>query len=437
MLRHFNILPLAFNAFNMKGKIVLELKLGYGKGFKTGSIPNKNIISVLTANEVIFERQGVDAVKHALGNPTGTDCLSHIVKKGDTVAILTSDITRPMPTSIVMPLILDELYSAGISKDDITLVFACGSHRHHTDEERKRLAGDRAFGEIRCIDSDPNDVVSFGHTKSGTPVEITRVVAEADRIICLGNIEFHYFAGYSGGAKALMPGCSTNEAITINHSMMTDPRCVAGNIKDNPLRLDLEEAASMVGIDFILNVVLDEQKKIVGAFAGDYIKAHRKGCRFLDKMYKIDIPGKADVVIAANSGSPKDATLYQTQKALDNARHAVKENGTIILVGECGEGMGSKVFEEWMLDAKKPHDLIDRLESEFRLGGHKATAIATILEFADICLISELEDSEVRECFMTPYHEINDVMQDMYIKYGDNLSLIVMPYGGTTMPKGE
>lgn len=412
----------------------MNYKLGYGKNFKTVSIPEKNILTVLTANDTKFELSENEVVRNALDNPIGTDKLSNIVNKGDKIAILTSDITRPMPTSRVLPFILDELYSSGIDSGDITLVFACGSHRHHTDEEKRLLAGERAFEEIKCVDANPNDVVSFGKTKNGTPVDITRVVAESDKIICLGNIEFHYFAGYSGGAKALMPGCSTPDAITVNHSLMTDSRCIAGNIDDNPLRLDLEEAAAMIGIDFILNVVLDEEKNIVGAFAGDYIKAHREGCKLLDTMYKIDIPAKSDVVIVANSGAPKDATLYQTQKALDNARHAVKEGGTIILVGECGEGMGSKVFEEWMRWAQKPHDLINRLESEFKLGGHKATAIATILEFADICLISELDDSTVRDCFMTPYHDVQAALEDMYEKYGDNLSIIVMPYGGTTLP---
>ena len=181
---------------------------------------------------------------------------------------------------------LDELYEAGCRPENITLVFALGSHRPHTEQERRQLAGERAWREIRCVDSNREDCVQFGTTERGTPVNITRVVAEADRRICLGNIEYHYFAGYSGGAKAIMPGCSTQEAIQCNHSLMVDEAACTGNLDDNPLRQDLERATAMVGVDFIVNVVLDEHKHIVRAVAGDWIQAHRAGCAFLDRMYR-------------------------------------------------------------------------------------------------------------------------------------------------------
>lgn len=414
--------------------VIMKFKLGFGTGFKDIEIPDKNVINVLGANDIEIEYRGNDAVLHALDNPIASARLSEKVKAGQKVVILTSDISRPMPTYEVLPPILDELYSAGVKPSDITLVFACGSHRHHSETEMRKLAGDRAWNEIRCVDSDPDDCINFGYTKYGTPVDITRVVAQADFRICLGNIEYHYFAGYSGGAKALMPGCSTPAAISYNHAMMVDPRCHAGNIDDNPLRADLEEAASLCGIDYIVNVVLDEDKKIVYACAGDYIEAHREGCRFLDRMYKIRIDRKADIVIAANSGAPKDATLYQTQKALDNAKHAVRDGGTVILVGACNEGLGSKVFEEWMYEARKPEDLVERLKKEFKLGGHKACAIALIMRYADIKLVSELDDECVRACFMEPYECLEAAFYDAMEHYGEDASVIVMPYGGVTLP---
>lgn len=224
-------------------------------------------------------------------------------------------------------------------------------------------------------------------------------MAEADLRICTGNIEFHYFAGYSGGAKAIMPGVSTPAAIQANHRLMVREDACAGNLEDNPLRRDIEEAGRICGIDYIVNVVLDEHKHIVYAVAGDAVQAHRKGCQYLDKMYRKPIPARADIVIVSQGGAPKDANLYQTQKALDNAKHAVKTGGTIILIGACQEGLGSAKFEQWLTEAPTAHSMIDRVHQHFDLGGHKAAAIAMVLERAKIDFVSELPDELVRAFF--------------------------------------
>ena len=370
----------------------------------------------------------------ALQNPIGTPRLKDIVHPGETVAIVTSDVTRPMPTWKVMPALLDELYAAGIRKEDITLVFGLGSHRKQTPEEHKKLAGERAFREIRCVDSDPEDCISLGTTSRGTPVDITRVVAEADRRICLGNIEYHYFAGYSGGVKAIMPGVSTRAAIQANHSRMVLPECCAGAIDTNPLRLDIEEAGAMLGVDFIVNVVLSEHKEILCAVAGDPVKAHREGCKFLDKLYRKELKEPADIVLVSQGGAPKDLNLYQTQKALDNAKHAVKDGGVIILIGSCKEGMGEKTFEEWMTTAPTPESLIERIGRDFKLGGHKAAAIAMVLQKAEIDLVSDLDDDFVRSIFLTPQPSAQAALDHAFEKLGKDATVLAMPYGGSTLP---
>ena len=218
----------------------MRLSFGFGTSTQEVEVPEKNLVGELHANAVPTGLTGEAEVRRALAEPIGTPRLGEIVKPGEKIAIVTSDITRPMPTYKVMPALLDELYATGVRREDITLVFALGSHRHHTDEERRRLAGERAFSEIACVDCEPTDCVHMGVTKAGTPVDITRVVAEADRRICLGNIEYHYFAGYSGGAKAIMPGVSTRDAIQSNHSMMVRPEACAGALETNPLRMDIE-----------------------------------------------------------------------------------------------------------------------------------------------------------------------------------------------------
>ena len=386
----------------------MKLELGIGNRTETVEVPDQNLLAVLTPNPVKVDLMGEPEVKRALENPIASPRLKDIVKPGEKIAIITSDITRPMPTYVAMPPLLDELYAAGVKKEDITLVFALGSHRKHTEEEKKKLAGERAYSEIRCIDGDPQDAVHLGVTQHGTPVDIVRTVAEADRRICLGNIEYHYFAGYSGGAKAIMPGVSTREAIQSNHSMMVLDEACAGNLDTNPLRKDIEEAAAICGIDFILNVVLDEHKKIIHAFAGDPTKAHREGCAFLDTLYQVKIPKRADIVIVSQGGAPKDLNLYQTQKALDNSKHAIADGGVIILVGSCKEGLGEKTFEDWILRAEKPQDLIDWVKADFKLGGHKAAAIAMVLNRAEIDLVSDLEPDFVRSIFMQPYSSVQE-----------------------------
>jgi len=415
----------------------MELQFGFGTGFQTVEVPEKNLMAVLHANQVETGLTGEAEVRRALAEPIGAPRLRDVVKPGEKIAVITSDLTRPMPTAKVMPALLEELYAAGCRWEDITLVFALGSHRPQTEEERRRLAGERAWAEIACMDSDPEDCVHLGVTSAGTPVDITRAVAEADRRICLGNIEYHYFAGYSGGVKALMPGVSTREAIQANHSKMVRPEARAGQLEGNPVREDIEEAGAICGADYILNVVLSEHKEILKAVAGHPVKAHRAGCAFLDTLYLKKLPHGADIVLVSQGGAPKDLNLYQTQKALDNARHAVNPGGVIILIGSCREGLGENTFQEWMTTSPSPAAMIERVERDFQLGGHKAAAIAMTLEKADVYLVSELEPDFVRSIFLTPQPSAQAALDAAFQKLGPEASVLAMPYGGSTLPQIE
>lgn len=411
-----------------------EFQFEYGKNKISFSLDQQNILMEVKANLVAHQSTGIDEVKRALAYPIGTPKLSEIVSKGESVCIVTSDITRPCPSYILLPPVIDELMEAGVSADDITVVFALGSHRRHTEEEKRELVGDYIYELVHTVDSDPEDTVFLGNTSRGTPINITSIVAQADRRICLGNIEMHYFAGYSGGSKAIMPGVSDREAIQANHSKMVEETSKAGKISGNNVRLDIEEAADFCGIDFILNVVLDEDKQIVRAVAGDRIKAHRAGCEFLDSMYKIKIPQLADIVIASPGGFPKDINVYQSQKALDNAKYAVKPGGTIILAADCSEGFGEHAFEEWLNDAETSYDLIVRIKNEFRLGGHKAAAIALVLEKCDVCIVSNLKKETAARTFMKPYDNIQKAIDDAMQKTGKDAKIIIMPHAGATLP---
>lgn len=412
----------------------MRMEFGYGKGTQTVEIPDQNLIAVLTANEMEHERRGADVVDYALEHPIGARKLREVAKAGQKVAVITSDISRPLPSYDVLPSVVRELNAAGVPDEDITVVFALGSHRHHTEEERRRLAGEEIFGRIRCIDSDPEDCVHMGTSSNNTPFDISRSVAEADLRIALGNIEFHYFAGYSGGVKALMPGVSTPAAIQCNHSLMVSENACAGKLEGNPVRQDLEEALKFCPIHYIVNAVLDEHKHIVYAVAGDVIEAHRAGCRYLDQMYRKPIPERADIVLVSQGGAPKDANLYQTQKALDNAKHAVKKGGTMIVIGACNEGLGSARFEEWLTQSPTAHSMVERIAKDFQLGGHKAAAIAMVLENARIDLVSEMDDDFVRSIFLNPQPSAQTAFDEAMARYGEHATVIAMPFGGATLP---
>ena len=406
------------------------------KGNQTIDIKLDHKPVILNPSHLPEDTDETGIVRASLENPIGSQRLRQIVKPGEKIAIITSDITRPMPTAKVLDPLMEELVSAGVSPKDVMLVFARGSHRHHSEEEMKKLAG-KWYEKICCVDSDSENVIHVGTTSAGTPVDIDARVVKADRRICLGNVEYHYFAGYSGGAKAIMPGVSTPSAITANHRMMVDPRARAGNLDDNPVRCDIEEAGRMTGIDFIVNVVLNTHKQIIYCASGDSVQAHRDACAYLNNIYRSPIQRQADIVIVSQGGAPKDLNLYQTQKALDNAGHAVKDGGTVILVGSCQEGFGNAVFEEWMLKYKKPEDMIHALHQCFRLGAHKATAIAMLRKRAEILFVSDMDRSIVEKTFLTPVDDIQTALSQCLEKYGEEAEVIIMPYGGSTLPVVE
>ncbi len=411
-----------------------SFEIGFGRGSRTFMLDESDLLLELKANDVPVGLTGEPEIRRALSDPIGAPRLRDVVMAGDSVCIVTSDITRPMPTALALPPILEELDAAGVPRNRITIVFGLGSHRPHTEDEKRKLVGPALYDTLTVLDSHEDDMVRLGTTSRGTPVDVFGPVARADRRICLGNIEMHYFAGYSGGAKAIMPGVSTRSAIQANHSRMVEPAAAAGRIDGNPIREDIEEAGRLCGIDWILNVILDEEKRVVHAVAGHPIQAHRAGCRLLDAMYKIPIPHLADVVVASPGGFPKDINLYQAQKALDNAQHAVREGGCIILAASCSEGLGEHVFENWLRDACSPDETLSRIRKDFQLGGHKAAAIAMVRNKCRIILVSELPLDAACHRMMEPFSDLQSAVDEALRTHHTGRGVIVMPHAGSTLP---
>jgi nickel-dependent lactate racemase len=413
---------------NAKTKMI---RLGFGNTTLELEIPERNISSVILPCEPLKKEDASFLIRKALENPIKSKRLSEMINPDSRIAIIVSDVTRPTPTSKLLPPLLEELYQGGVKDENITVVFALGLHRQQTEEESKKLVGGDIYQKIRCIQHDAGRCQCIGMTSRGTPVEIFEDVMNADVVIGTGSVEFHYYAGYSGGAKSVLPGISSRESIIPNHKMMIDENAISGRV-DGAVRQDMEEAAGIFGLDFILNVVLNSKKEIVAAVAGDFIEAHRKGTEIVDSMYKIPVE-PADAVIVSCGGFPKDVNLFQANKALDNATQAVKTGGFIVLVAECAEGIGNQVYERWNHECRSPDDAIERIKQCFEFGGHKSAIIGKIAKKCKLYLVSKLPEEQTKSAFFIPMPGLKEALSAVLSEKPD-AKIHLMPYGGQTLP---
>ncbi|MCL5071729.1 MAG: nickel-dependent lactate racemase, partial [Actinobacteria bacterium] len=368
----------------------MNFEIPYGKHLISLSIPGSNIINFKCRdNKKSDFKEEQDLIISALENPVSSQNLAGLAYGKKDVCILVSDITRPCPSYKFLPYLVKELKDADVRS--IKIVFGLGIHRSHTQEEQIKLVGAKTAEECKLMDFDKNKCSSIGSTSYGTPVEVSEEVINSDFIIATGNIEYHYFAGYSGGAKAIMPGACSYNSVCANHSMMLDESARAGEFVANPVRQDIEEAGRMAQIDFIFNVILDDSKKIIGAVAGKNNEALLQGINIYDWLYEVRCAEKANIVIASAGGYPKDINLYQAQKALENVKDIVKDGGIIILAAECTEGFGEDKFAEWMQETKDFEGLFKKIRQKFVLGGHKAVAVSKLLTRARVILYSNFD----------------------------------------------
>ncbi len=403
--------------------------LPYGNSELSIDIPSRCNVKVIKPVNVPWLNDEILLIRTALENPINCRRLSEIAENGKRAVIIVSDNTRPTPTAKLLPPLISELEKGGVN--DITIIFGLGIHRKQTEKEKKKILGG-LYGKVRSLEHDLNDCVYIGTTSKGTPVEIFRPVLEADIVVCTGTIEFHYYAGYSGGAKSILPAVSSKKSIDANHAMMLDPKSCAGR-PDGAVRKDIEEAAGMLGIDFILNVVLNQRKEIVFAAPGDHIEAHRKGVEILERLSKVEVE-PADIIIVSPGGFPKDIDIFQAHKALEHVKNAVKEGGSIILVAECREGYGNRVYEEWLNYGRD--EVIERFKSGFVMGGHKAALIAALSKKFDLYLVSSLTVEMVRKAKFIPA-TLKGALDAVLRKHGMGANIIVMPYGGSMLITGH
>lgn len=403
----------------------MKTRLGYGQDFL--ELEAGDGVEVVLPQELPAAKG--DEIGRSLRWPTGKSLEDFQGCKR--ASILVSDITRPSPTHLLLPPLTKRLKELGIL--DLKVVFGLGTHRRMTEAEEMLLL--KGCAGLPHLQHNPKACVPLGETRRGTPVEILDTVASSDLIIATGNIEYHYYAGYSGGAKAVLPGVSSEESVIRNHELMRDPASVTGRL-DSPVRLDMEDAAEIADLDFILNVVLNGKKEIVQSVAGDFRLAHRAGAATVDAMYRQAVR-PAEIVITCAGGRPKDLNLFQAQKALDNAKNAALPGGTIILVAECCEGLGNRVFERWAREACSAEDCWERFGREYEFGGHKAAFLAQESFRHHLILVSSMPDELVRMCFMQPAKTLAEALALAQESQGKDARTIVLPHGNLTLAVSE
>jgi len=405
----------------------MDFEIPYGKNKINIMIPDNNIINFSCARDNnAHGKSEEDIIRSALENPFSSKKLFEAASNKNNVCILVSDITRPCPSYKFMPFLLDELKAANVG--EIKIVFGLGIHRNHARQEQEKLVGSQAAQACILVDSNKERCRLIGVTERGTPVEVFEEVLDSDFIIATGNIEYHYFAGYSGGAKAVMPGVCSYNSVCANHSMMLEDMARAGEYAANPVRIDIEQAGFITGIDFVFNVILDDRKKIIAAVAGKNNEAFLEGIKIYDSIYEVSCSEKADIVITSAGGFPKDINLYQAQKALESVKDIVRDNGIIILAAECPEGFGEDKFAEWMQNTRDYAGLYKKIKEKFVLGGHKAVAVSKLLGRVSGVLFSAFDRVQT---YNIGFEKIEDIQAfiDEKLKENNDLRIAVVPNG--------
>ncbi len=420
----------------------LSYRLAYGKTDVGLTVPADRVLATLAVADAPALGLTVEdmrpVVLNALRNPIGSLSLRKIVRPGDKTVIVVNDQTRLARTELFLPTVLDELNSAGVADGDVTVLFALGAHRPLSEAEIAARVGGEAAGRVRMVNHDCRDaanLVRVGRTSRGNEVLVNRRLPAADRVILTGSIVYHFFAGFGGGRKAIVPGCAALSTIQYNHSMMLDPRAAIASLDGNPVHEDLLEGARFVGPDFLFNVVLNDSHEICGVFAGDMEQAHLAGCAFVDKLYRVPIRQQADIVVASCGGWPKDINVYQAQKTMDNAMEAVRPGGVVILLAECPEGPGNNRYLAWMRQYRTREAIAEAIRTGFELGGHKAYAVTRLLAKAEIIMVSAMKPAEVNELLLTPAPSLESAMEMARQRVGSDASIIVMPEGGLVLPR--
>ena len=409
----------------------MNITLAYGQTGLNIDLPDS--ADVLRPRHATGLPDEASAIRAALASPIGSPALADRVKPGQRVVVAHTDITRATPNERILPVLLAELEAAGVRRENITLLNALGTHRAQTPAELRRMLGDSIVEKYRCLQHDAYDdanLVSLGETSFGHPVRLSRTLLDADFKILTGFIEPHFFAGFSGGPKGVLPALAGAESVLTNHGykMIGDPKATWGVCKGNPIWEEMREMALKVSPVFMLNVSLNVEKQITGVFAGDLLAAHRTGRDFVRQNAMVPVAAPYDVVITTNSGYPLDQNLYQTVKGMSAASQIVRQGGAIVMAAGCADGLPDHgQYASLLAEAGSPDAILEMLARPgFSVQDQWQVQIqAAIQKKADVHVYSDgLSDEQIRRALFTPCRDIPATVIELVKKYGPRVCVI-------------
>ncbi|HEX5964446.1 MAG TPA: nickel-dependent lactate racemase [Pyrinomonadaceae bacterium] len=418
--------------------MIREIELGYGStSIKFAADDERfSLISDKPRSPVpLSDAQIGDAFDSPIDSPP----LDDIVGSDDSVLLVVSDATRATASAQIVNLLVRRLVQSGVSAGNIAVIFATGIHRRVTEEEKRELLTPFIVQRIRTLDHDAYDEAknySLGTTTNGVPVEVSTALREFSRVVLIGGINFHYFAGFTGGRKSICPGLASAKTIEATHRLAFDferggrkSGVGPGLLDGNAVHEECERVAELVAPAFGINTIVDDSNRAAGVFCGDWRLAHRFACERYLQFRSFAIDRKRDLVIASCGGFPHDINLIQAHKALDMAAHACNEGGTIILLAECRDGLGRSDFLKWF-DAGNSRVLENRLRNEYEVNGQTAWSLMTKAERHRVFLVSELRDEQVKKMRMHPARSLEHALDQVQMSDG-----FIMPRGAFVMPR--
>lgn len=421
----------------------MRVDLPFGRELLPIEVPDN--ATVLRPNPTASMLGPVEAIRDALRNPIAGPPLRERVNPGDDVAIVISDITRPVPNQTLLGPLLAELKAAGVNERDITIVNGTGLHRECTDEELREMLGPELPKRLRIVQHvarDRSTLLEVGRSPRGVPVEFCRAYVEADVRIVTGFVEPHLFAGYSGGAKGVMPGVAGADIVMSNHgaSNLGHPAASWCKTVGNPVWEEIQATVALCPPHFLLNVTIDTDRRITGVFAGDVAMAHGKAIVQAATQYQVPITHPYDVVVVTNMGYPADTTFYQSVKGMSVAAEAVRDGGAIVLVAGCEEGIGSDDYIAGLHEAGSPRELLDLICADERTPRHDQWQIqcqAMAQSKATVYTHSKMSFGDTRICHVEysadPSQTVRELVEAAQAR-GREGSVLVMPHGQLTVP---
>lgn len=413
--------------------MIIDIK--YGKeGAQKIEIPDRNYVGTFYPKDV--ECGNPDKViMESIDNPIGCESLVKFLEGGKDIVFIVNDGTRPTPTAKV----LDAL-SKQMDLRTARYIIATGTHRDMTSEEYDFVFGrhyDYLKDRIISHDAKKSEFVYLGESKNGTPMEVNKIAVDADRLVIITSVEPHYFAGYTGGRKSFLPGVASYKTIEANHRLAMRKEAQSLVLKGNPVHEDMMDALEVVKGKkiFSIQMVLDRHQNIYKTASGDLNSAFDQAVEWANEVFSVPIPEKADVVISV-APYPMDVDLYQSQKALDNGKWALKDGGKIIMVSKCREGVGHPTFLTQLSSSKDPKKVLENLSCEYKIGYHKAAKMAEIAVWAEIWAVTDLDPKMISAANITPFPTVSDAVKEA-LKQKPDAKFIVLMDGSVTIPRVE